>query len=68
MAENILQFHLYENTQIEQPYHWTLNVVENDEVICTSENYVKKEDAKHSMDLVHAHAKDTKFVDHTGES
>ncbi len=68
MAENVLQFHLWKTVGIAQPYHWTLNVIQNGQVICTSENYVKKADAKHSMDLVHAHAKDTKFLDHTGES
>ncbi|KJL25927.1 hypothetical protein RN51_00434 [Microbacterium oxydans] len=68
MAENVLQFHLYKNPNVRQPYHWTLNVMQNGEVICTSENYVRKEDAKHSMDLVHNHGGDAKFVDHTDES
>ena len=67
MAEGVLQFNLYKNPRISQPYHWTLNVIQNGQVIATSENYVKKADAKHSMDLVHAHAGDTKFLDHTGE-
>lgn len=68
MAADVLVFHLYKTPNISQPYHWTLNVKQNGEVIATSENYVKKADAKHSMDLVHAHAGDTKFFDHTGES
>lgn len=65
MTEGVLQFHLWKTTAA-QPYHWTLNSVQNGQVICTSENYARKEDAKHSMDLVHAHAKDSKYVDHTG--
>jgi uncharacterized protein YegP (UPF0339 family) len=67
MAEGVLQFHLYKSAAA-QPYHWTLVVAANGEVICTSENYVRKADAKHSMDLVHAHAGDTKYLDYTGES
>lgn len=68
MAENVLQFFLYKNAAIAQPYHWTLNVMQNGEVICTSENYVNKADAKHSMDLVHNHGADAKFLDLTNES
>ena len=67
MAQNVLKFHLWKSNA-SQPYHWTLNSVANGQVICTSENYARKADAKNSMDLVHAHAKDATYVDHTGES
>ncbi|PPF85263.1 hypothetical protein C5C03_15175 [Clavibacter michiganensis] len=66
MAE-ALRFHLYK-TRASQPYHWTLNAIQNGQVICTSENYLRKADAKQSMDLVHAHGSDAKFDDHTGEA
>ncbi len=67
MAENVLQFRLYKNNRVAQPYYWTLNSVSNGQVICHSENYARKADAKHSMDLVHAHGGDAKYVDYTGE-
>lgn len=66
MAEGVLQFHLWKSTA-QQPYHWTLTSTGNGEIICTSENYASKADAKHSMGLVHAHGGDAKYVDHTGE-
>ena len=66
MAKDTLRFHLWK-TSAAQPYHWTLSVVQNGEVICTSENYARRADAKYSMDLVHAHAGDSTFEDHTGE-
>ncbi|CAM98527.1 YegP family protein [Clavibacter michiganensis] len=58
MAE-ILRFHPWK-TYTSQSYHWTLNVSQNGQVICTSENYLRKAEAKHSMDLVHAHGSDAK--------
>jgi uncharacterized protein YegP (UPF0339 family) len=67
MAANTLRFYMHKTAGISQPYHWTLNVLQNGNVICTSENYVRKADAKHSMDLVFAHAKDTTYNDLTGE-
>ncbi|WP_316288719.1 YegP family protein (plasmid) [Clavibacter michiganensis] len=66
MAET-LRFHLWK-TSASQPYHWTLNAIQNGQVICTSENYLRKADAKRSMDLVYVHASDATFDDHTGEA
>jgi len=65
MAE-VLRFHLWK-TNATQPYHWTLNSTANGQGICTRENYARKADAKHSMDLVYGNAGDSKFDDHTGE-
>lgn len=67
VAEETLRFHLWKTAAV-QPYHWTLNLIQNGNVICTSENYARKADAKHSIDLVHGHASNAKYEDHTGES
>lgn len=67
MAKDTLRFKLWK-TSAAQPYHWTLNVIQNGQVLCTSENYVRKADALNSLNLVYAHAGDTTFEDHTGEN
>lgn len=66
MAEKVLAFHLWK-TKAAQPYHWTLNSFTNGQVICTSENYVRKEDAMASMRLVYGNAGDARWTDHTDE-
>ena len=64
MAEGVLKFHLWKSTA-KQPYHWTLNSVQNGQVICTSENYARKEDAMASLRSVYNNAGDSKYIDHT---
>lgn len=67
MAANVLQFKLHK-TNAAQPYHWTLVSVANGQVICHSENYARKADAKHSLNLVYANAGDATLNDLTGEA
>lgn len=64
MAANVLVFHLWK-TNAAQPYHWTLNSYQNGQVICTSENYARKDDAMHSLNLVYQNAGDATLTDHT---
>lgn len=67
MTAGVLKFHLWKSSA-SQPYHWTLNSVQNGQVICTSENYVRKADAMSSLNLVFNNAGDSFYEDHTGES
>lgn len=66
MADGVLKFKLYK-TNAAQPYHWTLNSAGNGQVICTSENYARKQSAIDSMNLVYANAGGANWEDYTGE-
>lgn len=67
MAAGVLKFHLWK-TAASQPYHWTLNSAQNGQVICTSENYVRKADAIASLNSVYNNAGDATYENHTGEA
>ncbi len=67
MAAGVLVFKMHKNARAAQPYHWTLNSVRNGQVICHSENYVRKADAMESLNLVYNNAGDALWEDLTGE-